>query len=281
MAPAPNLAENLRADLIAAAIRLAESVSYTNIGTIEFLVNATADSGRQSFAFIEANARLQVEHTVTEAVMDVDLVQAQIRLAAGETIQHLGLDTPGASNPRGFAIQARINMERLNPDGSVHPSGGTLTAYEVPGGPGIRTDGYGYAGYETNPAFDSLLAKVTVHSPSADFTKAISRTTRAISEFRIEGITTTIPFLQNLLQHPDVIAWRAHTRFVDEHLGTQKPNFATSSTARRKQEMKKTHGQRVWPEPGSTPRIPWLCSRMTRPSKTIKSNHHCKRVRHH
>ncbi len=238
MAPAPNLAENLRADLIAAAIRLAESVSYTNIGTIEFLVNATADSGRQSFAFIEANARLQVEHTVTEAVMDVDLVQAQIRLAAGETIQHLGLDTPGTSNPRGFAIQARINMERLNPDGSVHPSGGTLTAYEVPGGPGIRTDGYGYAGYETNPAFDSLLAKVTVHSPSADFTKAISRTTRAISEFRIEGITTTIPFLQNLLQHPDVIAWRAHTRFVDEHLAelatpdtkTQLRHFVNSET---------------------------------------------------
>ena len=230
MAPAPNLAENLRADLIAAAERLAQSVSYTNLGTIEFLLNTKATAGKQSFAFIEANARLQVEHTVTETVMDIDLVQTQIRLAAGETIEQIGIGEPNIANAstktsnrsggnsQGYAVQARINMETLNPDGTVRPSGGTLTAYEVPGGPGIRTDGFGYAGYESNPAFDSLLAKVIVHSPSADFTQAIARTARAIREFRIEGIKTSIPFLQNLLQHPDVIAGQVHTRFVDEHI---------------------------------------------------------------
>jgi acetyl/propionyl-CoA carboxylase alpha subunit/acetyl-CoA carboxylase carboxyltransferase component len=238
VAPAPNLSEQLRADIIAAAIRLAKSVNYANLGTFEFLVSPTNTNGRQPFAFIEANARLQVEHTVTEEVTGVDLVQAQIRLAGGESIQDLGLDEPGIARPQGCAIQARINMETLAADGSVRPSGGTLTAYDLPGGPGVRTDGFGYTGYETSPAFDSLLAKLIVHTTSTDFSNAVSRTSRALSEFRIEGVATNIPFLQNLLHHKDFLAGNVYTRFVDDHLAdlvtpdteTQKRRFVTPET---------------------------------------------------
>ena len=218
IAPAPNLPEKLRSDMIDAAMRLAKSVSYTNLGTIEFLVKRNPGADELPFAFIEANARLQVEHTVTEAVTGVDLVQTQICLAAGESLQALGLKTAGIDKPRGYAIQTRINMETLTADGSIRPAGGTLSAYEVPGGAGVRTDGFGYSGYETNPAFDSLLAKLIVHTPSTDFDRVLSRTTRALNEFRIEGIATSIPFLQNLLQHPDVASWQVHTRFVEENL---------------------------------------------------------------
>ena len=218
IAPAPNLPEKLRSDIIDAAMRLAKSVSYTNLGTIEFLVKMNPGAEELPFAFIEANARLQVEHTVTEAVTGVDLVQTQICLAAGESLQALRLETAGIDKPRGYAIQTRINMETLTADGSIRPSGGTLSAYEVPGGTGVRTDGFGYSGYETNPAFDSLLAKLIVHTPSTDFARVLSRTIRALNEFRIEGIATSIPFLQNLLQHPDVASWQVHTRFVEENL---------------------------------------------------------------
>jgi len=218
IAPAPNLPEKLRSDIIDAAMRLAKSVSYTNLGTIEFLVKMNPSAEDLPFAFIEANARLQVEHTVTEAVTGVDLVQTQICLAAGESLHALGLETPDIDKPRGYAIQTRINMETLTADGSIRPAGGTLSAYEVPGGTGVRTDGFGYSGYETNPAFDSLLAKLIVHTPSTDFARVLSRTTRALNEFRIEGIATSIPFLQNLLEHPDVVSWQVHTRFVEENL---------------------------------------------------------------
>ena len=156
IAPAPNLPETLRARVTDAALRLARSVNYSNLGTFEFLVYSTDADGDESFAFIEANARLQVEHTVTEEVTGVDLVQSQIRLAAGESLADIGLDQPGIASPRGYAIQARVNMETYADDGSVQPSGGILTAYEAPGGPGIRTDGFCYAGHETNPSFDSL-----------------------------------------------------------------------------------------------------------------------------
>ncbi|MCH7705481.1 MAG: ATP-grasp domain-containing protein [Chloroflexi bacterium] len=218
IAPAPNLPDTLRADITDAALRLARSVNYSNLGTFEFLVYATHAEDHDSFAFIEVNARLQVEHTVTEEVTGVDLVQSQIRLAAGESLADLGLDQPGIASPRGYAIQVRVNMETIAKDGSVQPSSGTLTAYEAPGGPGIRTDGFGYVGYETSPSFDSLLAKVIGHSPSGNFADAVWRTSRALSEFRISGVDTNIPFLQKLLHHPDFIAGRFHTRFVDEHI---------------------------------------------------------------
>ncbi|HJM89434.1 MAG TPA: carboxyl transferase domain-containing protein [Dehalococcoidia bacterium] len=218
VAPAPNLPGALRERIIEASMRFAKSVGYNNLGTFEFLVDASEGDADATFAFIETNARLQVEHTVTEQVTGVDIVQAQIRLASGASLAELGLDDPRIAEPRGYAIQARVNMETVAEDGSVRPTGGTLTAYEAPGGPGVRTDGFGYAGYETSSMFDSLLAKVIGHSPSSNFADAIARTSHALSEFRIEGFATNIPFLLNVLAHDDFAVGNVHTRFVEEQI---------------------------------------------------------------
>ncbi len=218
IAPAPHFDAALRQQIIEAAVRFAESTGYGNLGTFEFLVDTTGRAGAQPFVFIEANARLQVEHTVTEEVTGVDLVQTQIRLAEGATLAELGLDVPGVATPRGFAIQVRVNMETLRPDGTFRPAGGTLAAYDPPNGPGVRTDGFGYAGYRTSNMFDSLLAKVIVHTNGLDFAQAAARTARALSEFRLDGVGTNIPFLQNILGHADFVAGAVHTRWVDEML---------------------------------------------------------------
>ena len=228
VAPAPALDNQLRGQILDAAVRFAGAEGYSSLGTFEFLVDDTGRKGAQPFVFIEANARLQVEHTVTEEVTGVDLVQTQIRLAAGESLADLGLDDPAVAKPSGYAIQARVNMETIAADGSVLPAAGTLTVYEPPGGPGVRTDGFGYAGYQTSMAFDSLLAKVIVHSRSSDFAVAIERATRALSEFRIDGVASNIGFLMNILGHPDLAAWNVHTRWVDEHQG----DLAVKSEAR-------------------------------------------------
>ena len=121
-------------------------------------------------------------------------------------------------------------MESIREDGSIHPSGGTLTAYEAPSGPGVRTDGFGYGGYETSLLFDSLLAKVIGHSPSANFADAIARTSRALSEFRIEGVDTNIAFLQSILAHEDFATGSIHTRFVDDEI----KSLATASASHRR-----------------------------------------------
>ncbi|MCY3622742.1 MAG: carbamoyl-phosphate synthase large subunit [Gammaproteobacteria bacterium] len=223
VAPAPGLADELREAIVDAAVRFAGSVGYRNAGTFEFLLDV---SGEASFAFIETNARLQVEHTVTEEVTGVDIVRAQLQLARGATIAELGLDK---IDTRGYAVQARVCMETVRADGAILPAAGTLLAYEAPSGPGVRTDGFGYAGYETSLAFDSLLAKVVGHSPSNDFSDAVARTSRALSEFRIEGVETNIAFLQAILSHPDFVAGNVHTRFVDEHMA----GLAAASDPRR------------------------------------------------
>ena len=215
-APAPGLDPGLRREMTEAAVRLARSVGYVNLGTFEFLVDVGEKPEGAAFAFIEANARLQVEHTVTEAVTGVDLVEAQFRLAGGATLAALGLDDPAAARPRGHAVQARINMETVAADGSVRPEAGLIDAYEAPSGPGVRVDGFGYAGYRTSTAFDPLLAKTICHSPSPAFADAAARTRRALAEFRIEGVATNIPFLMNVLAHDDFAAGRTHTRWVEE-----------------------------------------------------------------
>ena len=217
VAPAPGLDERLRRHIIEAAVRFAKSVRYSNLGTFEFLVDTSGRPGAAPFVFIEANARLQVEHTVTEAVTGIDLVQTQIRLAQSVTLAQIGLDREGVATPRGCAIQARVNMETIGADGSVRPAGGTLTVYEVPGGPGVRTDGFGYAGYRTSSAFDSLLAKVIVHSPLSDFPAAAGRAARALGEFRVEGVSTNLPFLRAILAHPDFVNSAVHTRWIDDN----------------------------------------------------------------
>jgi acetyl/propionyl-CoA carboxylase alpha subunit/acetyl-CoA carboxylase carboxyltransferase component len=217
IAPAPHLEPETREAIVEAAVRIARDVGYSSLGTFEFLLDASSGS-QDAFYFLEANARLQVEHTVTEQVTGVDLVQSQLRAAQGSTIADLGLDDPSWLRPRGFAIQSRVNMETLTADGSVRPASGTLKAYEAPSGPGVRTDGFGYVGYQTSTAFDSLLAKVIAHSPTPRFEDAVNRSLRALSEFRIEGVASNIPFLTNVLEHADLTEGRVHTRWVDEQM---------------------------------------------------------------
>ena len=227
VAPAPALDDAVRDAILDAAVRLAKHIGYCNAGTFEFLVDVSGAAKAQPFAFIETNARLQVEHTVTEEVTGVDIVKAQLQLAAGATLAELDLDGP--HEPRGYAIQARVCMEAVGEDGTFRPASGTLTAYEAPSGPGIRTDGFGYSGYETSLNFDSLLAKVIGYAPTGGLEAAVARTTRALSEFRIEGVDTNVGFLQNILAHPDFVSGAVHTRFVDEHMAT----LATTETPRR------------------------------------------------
>ncbi len=217
VAPSPGLHPGLRDRLTAAAVRLAEEVGYDNLGTFEFLVDADDRRGEATFAFIEANPRLQVEHTVTEEVTGVDLVKTQIELAGGRTLADLGLLQADIAKPRGFAMQLRVNLESMGADGAAKPSGGTLSAFEVPSGPGLRVDTFGYAGYTTSPRFDSLLAKLIAYSPAADFPALVRKAYRALCEFRIEGVPTNLGFLQNLLRHPEFAANRVYTRFIEEH----------------------------------------------------------------
>ncbi len=216
IAPSPSLAPALRARLVAAALRLAAEVRYDSLGTFEFLVDAEAgaDAG---FYFLEANPRLQVEHTVTEAVTGVDLVATQLRLAGGASLADVGLGDGHDPAPRGHAIELRVNMETMRADGDAVPGGGTLTAYEPPSGPGVRVDGLGYAGYTTNPRFDSLLAKVIVHAPTGGLAALVARAGRVLAECRIEGVPTNLGFLQALLAHPAVAADAIDTSFVERH----------------------------------------------------------------
>src|SRR5207253_2498215 len=155
VAPAPGLTGELRTRLAGAAVRMASEVRYAGVGTFEFLLDA--DDPRR-LAFIEANPRLQVEHTVTEEVTGIDLVATQLALAAGRSLADLGLRQEEIAAPRGFALQVRVNMETLAPDGTIRPSAGVLGAFEVPTGPGIRVDTHGYARYQPSPSFGELLA---------------------------------------------------------------------------------------------------------------------------
>ena len=213
VAPSPSLAPDVRAQMCAAAVRIGQSVAYSGLGTIEFLV---APSGE--FYFIEANARLQVEHTVTEAVTGLDLVQCQLLIAAGQDLAAVDLLQDQIPPPYGYAIQLRINMETMQADGTVKPGGGTLSRCDLPSGPGVRVDTYAYCGYTTSPNYDSLLAKLIVHSRSSDFADAVARCTRLLDNCDIEGVPTNIAFLQALLADPAVQAHTVDTNYVDAHV---------------------------------------------------------------
>ena len=208
--------------LAEAALHMARRVSYRGLGTWEFLL------GADGFLFMEVNPRLQVEHTVTEEVTGLDLVATQLRLADGVTLGELGLLTTPAS--RGCAIQLRVNAERLDASGDARFSGGTLTVFEPPSGPGVRVDHAATAGYAPNPAFDSSLAKIVVHA--ADRAAAVRRARRTLAEFRVEGVATNLPVLAGLLAMPEVAEGRVHTRFVDEHaaaLAAKQPAVAAEA----------------------------------------------------
>ena len=212
IAPAPGLDPRLREEIFAAAVALGRKAGVRTLTTMEFLVDEAA--GR--FVFMEANPRLQVEHPVTEEITGVDLVQTQIHLAAGETLAGLGLAQDRAST-RGTAVQLRVNMERMAADGSATPTGGTLAAFDPPGGAGIRVETFGCAGYRTVTSFDSLLTKVIAHAPAGDWRAAAGKALRALSEFRIEGVETNLGVLQALLADEEVLAARVDTGFVERH----------------------------------------------------------------
>ena len=211
IAPAPGLAPAVRERLLSAAVAIGAGLAYQGLATAEFLV--TPDD----FVFLEVNPRIQVEHTVTEEVTGVDLVAAALRLAAGATLASLGLDPAPA--PRGCAVQARVAVETLRPDGTVRASGGVLARFQPPGGRGVRVDSHGYAGYPVNPRYDALLAKIVVSDPRADLRSVLHRTAHALAQFDLAGLPTNLSLLRVLIGRPELAAGATHTTFVDDHLG--------------------------------------------------------------
>ncbi|MBB5155448.1 pyruvate carboxylase [Saccharopolyspora phatthalungensis] len=235
IAPAPNLDPQLRERICADAVAFARKIGYVNAGTVEFLVD---EQGRH--VFIEMNPRIQVEHTVTEEVTDADLVQSQLRIAAGETLEDLGL-TQDTIRLRGAALQCRITTE--DPANGFRPDTGMISAYRSPGGAGIRLDGgTAFAGTSVSAHFDSMLVKLSCRG--RDFATAVARARRAVAEFRIRGVSTNIPFLQAVLDDADFAAGRVTTSFIDErpHLltarhsadrGTRLLNYLADVTVNR------------------------------------------------
>ncbi len=215
-APATGLRDDLRERIISAALRIAAAAQLDNVATCEFLIDLDARGDDEPFYFIEANPRLQVEHTVTEEITGVDLVAAQLRIANGETLAAVGLAEPPPRH--GMAVQLRINAETLLADGSLRPASGTITMIEPPTGAGIRIETAASAGHIANAAFDSLLSKLVVHTLSPDVASLLDRAGRALDEYRIEGITTGLPLLRAIIEHRDVRAGRATTRFIDDRI---------------------------------------------------------------
>ncbi len=211
IAPAPNLADDIRTALHGYAVAFARSIDYENAGTVEFLLETVGPRAGE-VVFIEMNPRIQVEHTVTEEVTDVDLVQTQIRIAAGESLRNLALQQDNIQL-RGAALQCRITTE--DPTQGFRPDTGKITTYRSPGGAGIRLDGGTvHQGAQISPHFDSMLAKLTCRG--RDFPAAVARARRALAEFRIRGVSTNIPFLQALLADPDFVQGDVSTSFIEE-----------------------------------------------------------------
>jgi len=204
-APAPGLSPRLRAQLHRAALRLVQAIGYVNAGTVEFLVDR-----QENFYFLEMNTRIQVEHPVTEAVTGLDLVAEQIRIAAGERLRFSQRDVEF----RGHALECRINAE--DPAHDFRPSPGRVVSFVPPGGPGIRVDTHVYAGYTIPPYYDSLIAKVVAWG--RDRTEAIARMERALREFEITGIRTTIPLHRAILDNAFFRRGEVYTNFVQRRV---------------------------------------------------------------
>jgi acetyl-CoA carboxylase biotin carboxylase subunit len=200
--PAPNLPEKVREAICDAAVRLVKSANYYSAGTCEFLVDRD-----NNFYFIEVNARIQVEHPVTELVTGVDLIREQIRIAAGEKLRFRQKDVV----QRGAAIECRINAE--DPAKDFRPSAGTITTWEPPGGPGVRVDSHVVAGYKVPPNYDSMVAKLLVHQPTRAEALAVMR--RALREFTVEGIATTIPLHQQIFTTAEFTNGTVDTTFIE------------------------------------------------------------------
>jgi acetyl-CoA carboxylase biotin carboxylase subunit len=204
-APSPLLAPELRHEIGSRGVRAVQALGYRNAGTLEFLVDE-----QDRYYFMEMNTRLQVEHPITEYITNLDLVKEQIRIAAGLPLQLRQEDI----QLRGHAIECRITAEDAEAD--FRPQTGVVTQYIPPGGPGVRVDSHLYTGYEVPPYYDSLLAKLVVWGETR--AEAIAKASRALDEFIIEGLPTTIPFLKRLLKHPGFISGQTYTRFIQEHV---------------------------------------------------------------
>lgn len=213
VAPSPSLPAPQRERIVAAALSMASEVFYEGLGTFEFLVDLS--SATLPFVFIEANPRLQVEHTITEEVTGVDLVQTQIALAAGQSLRDLGLDPDAPPAVQGFAMQWRINAETLDAQGGAVPGGGPLTRFHLPAGPGIRVDTHGVAGAAPSPHYDTLLAKLIVHTRSLRFGDVLRRSQRALAECRIGGVATNLALLRALAARPEMESQQVHTRWLE------------------------------------------------------------------
>lgn len=203
--PAPNLPLSVREDICKAAVRLIKAANYTNAGTVEFIV----DQNNQ-FYFIEVNARIQVEHPVTELVTGTDLIQQQIRVAAGEPLPWKQRNIPC----NGAAIEVRINAE--DPDNDFRGCPGKITKLRIPGGLGVRFDSHVFEGYTIPPYYDSMIGKLIVHRPTRG--DAIACMRRCLDEMVLEGVKTTIPLLKKILNHSAFVEGRMHTTFVEQHL---------------------------------------------------------------
>jgi acetyl-CoA carboxylase biotin carboxylase subunit len=200
--PAPNLPDAVRQEICAAAVRLAKAAGYYSAGTCEFLVDKD-----NRFYFIEVNARIQVEHPVTELVTGIDLIREQIRVAAGERLRFRQDDV----RQRGAAIECRINAE--DPANDFRPSPGVIKTWRVPGGPGVRVDSHVAAGYKVPPYYDSMVAKLLVYQPTRAEALAVMR--RALREFKVEGVHTTIPIHQKIFDTPEFIDGKVDTTFIE------------------------------------------------------------------
>ncbi len=200
--PAPNLPLAVRQDICKAAVRLVKTAGYTNAGTCEFLVDQ-----ENQFYFIEVNARIQVEHPVTEEVTGIDLIQQQIRMAAGEKLSYTQKSIPC----NGSSIEVRINAE--DPEHDFRGSAGTTTKLRLPGGPGVRFDSHVYEGYTISPHYDSMIGKLIVHRPTRE--EAIACMRRALDEFVIEGIKTTIPLTRKIIRNTAFIDGKVDTTFIE------------------------------------------------------------------
>lgn len=204
--PSPLISEELRERMAVASVSLIKAIEYRNAGTIEYLVNADATD----FYFMEMNTRIQVEHPVTEEVMGCELIKEQIRIAAGDPVSEHVIGT----EPRGHSIECRINAE--DPYNNFTPSPGTIDLWYAPGGKGVRVDTHVYSGYTVPPHYDSMIAKLIVTASSREV--AIARMKRALAEFTIRGIKTTIPFQQEIVDHPDFINGKYDIAWVEKYL---------------------------------------------------------------
>jgi acetyl/propionyl-CoA carboxylase alpha subunit/enoyl-CoA hydratase/carnithine racemase len=218
VAPSPSLTVDQRNAIINNAVTMAQHCTYSNIGTFEFLIDLDRSGQPDEIIFLEVNPRLQVEHTVTEEVLALDLVQIQLALAAGGTLSDLDLRQTDIVQPRGYAMQLRVNMESMDAQGSPLPTGGTLAIFSPPCGPGVRVDTFAYPSYTTVSSFDSLLAKLIISSSSPRYEQVQARARRAVEEFEITGVVNNLGFLDKLLNHPEVVANTISTRFIEEHI---------------------------------------------------------------